>query len=293
MELRQLRYFVALAEALHVGNAADRLVVTAQTLSEEITALESALGLLLFIRSPSHGVTLTVEGARLLPYATTTIAAADELLEAAGSLSARRRRRLRLGVSPFALTAPALGVLTRFRRRHPDTDVALRQFSWSDPSAGVLTGQVDVALVRIPFAAHVRLRTVPLHDEALVAAVPTQHPLASAERVSLRRLAEEPFVEPAGVRDPVFALQWYLRGARPAAAPQNIATSAETVDEWLGDIASGHGVALVPEGVVTAFRRPDLAFVPVDGLPPSRLVVAWDPARSGPAGTDFADAVAS
>ena len=128
MELRQLRYFVALAEALHLGDAADRLLVTAQTLSEEITALESTLGLLLFIRSPSHGVTLTVEGTRLLPYAATTISAADELLEAAGSMSARRRRRLRLGVSPFALTPPALGVLTRFRRQHPDTDVALRQF---------------------------------------------------------------------------------------------------------------------------------------------------------------------
>ena len=288
MELHQLRYFVALAEAMHVGDAADRLVITAQSLSDEITALETALGMLLFVRSPSNGVMLTAEGERLLPFASTTIAAADELLEVAASLSVRHRRRVRLGIGPFALTGPGLALLTRFRKRFPDIDVDLRKFSWSDPSAGVLSGETDIALVRIPFAAHVRLRTAPVHSDRLVAAVHSEHPFTADARVSLRRLAAEPFVEPAGLRDPVFATRWFLRGVRPAEAPRSVATAAETLDDWLGDIASGSGVALVPEGSIPAVNRPELAFVPVDGVPPSQLVVAWDPARSRAAGEEFA-----
>lgn len=288
MELRQLQYFVTLAETRDVERAADRLLVTAQAVSEEITELEALLGVMLFLRSSGASLTLTAEGERLLPSARTTISTADEFRRLATSMSSRRPRRLRLGVAPFTLTAPALSLLTRFRRRHPEVDVELRQFSWLDPSAGVLTGESDIALVRIPFAAHVRLSHVQVHSEPVAAVVGAHHPLAAEARVSVGRLSSERFVEPAGVRDPVFALRWFLRGAHAQDAPENVATAAETVEEWLDDIAAGHGVALVPESAAAAVRRPELAVVPVDGMPLSRLVLAWDPARSGSVGDDFA-----
>jgi DNA-binding transcriptional LysR family regulator len=288
VELRQLQYFVTVAETRDVNQAAERLLVTAQAVSEEITELEALLGVMLFLRSPGAAVTLTAEGERLLPSARTTISTADEFRRLATSMSSRLPRRLRLGVAPFTLTAPALSLLTRFRRRHPEVHVELRQFSWLDPSAGVLSGESDVGLVRIPFAAHVRLRHLAVHSEPVAAVVAARHPLAAESRVSVRRLTQERFVEPAGVRDPVFALRWYLRGARARDAPENVATAAESVEEWLDDIAAGHGIALLPEGAATEIHRQELAVVPVDGMPLSRLVLAWDPARSGPAGDDFA-----
>jgi DNA-binding transcriptional LysR family regulator len=83
------------------------------------------------------------------------------------------------------------------------------------------------------------------------------------------------------VSDPVFADHWFLRRLGGRARP--VPSAARTVDEWLGEIALGKGVDVVPEGLVDAYRRPGLAFVPVDDLEPSVLVLAWDPRRDSDA----------
>jgi DNA-binding transcriptional LysR family regulator len=275
MDLRQLRYFVAVAEELHFTRAAARLLITTPSLSQQVRRLEGQLGVRLFDRS-STGVRLTASGELLLPHARRTLAAAEELAANAVRLAQGQTTVLRLGFISYSLTEPARRLLTEYARREPAVDLQLRQFEWDDPSAGLLDGSSDAALVRLPFTGAERLSTVEIGRDALVAVMAEDCPLAGEDRVRARRLVDEPILETRIVSDPVFADHWFLRRLRAPSA-RSVPSAARTVDEWLGEIALGRGVDVVPEGLVEAYRRPGLAFVPVDDLEPSVLVLAWDP----------------
>jgi DNA-binding transcriptional LysR family regulator len=281
MDLRQLRYFVAVAEELHFTRAAARLLITTPSLSQQVRRLEGQLGVRLFDRS-STGVRLTPSGELLLPHARRTLAAAEELAASAVRLAQGQTTALRLGFISYSLTEPARRLLTEYARREPDVDLQLRQYEWDDPSAGLLDGSSDAALVRLPFTGADRLSTVEIGRDAPVAVMAEDSPLAREPRVRARRLVKEPVLETRIVSDPVFADHWFLRrlGGRSA---RRVPSAARTVDEWLGEIALGKGVDVVPEGLVEAYRRPGLAFVPVDDLEPSVLVLAWDPRRDSDA----------
>ena len=277
MELRQLRYFVAVAEELHFARAAARLLITSPTLSQQVKSLERDLGLRLFNRS-SSGVTLTPAGLELLPHARSTLEAAAGLEDAAHRLARGHAATLRLGFVSFSLTPPVRRLVNDFSRQAADVDLQLRQFEWDDPSAGLLDGSSDAALVRPPFTGSDRLRSVEVGRDGLVAVMADDHPLAALPAVSPRRLARAPFLQTRIVTDPVFADYWYLRRLRGPSALV-VASRASTVEEWLTEVALGRGVNLVPEGIVDAYRKPGLAFVPVPELAPSPVVLAWDPAR--------------
>lgn len=272
MELRQLRYFVTVADEMHFGRAAARLLIASPSLSQQIKALERSLSVTLFERS-STGVSLTPAGAELLPVAQSALAAADSVQQTARRIAERRSTVLRLGFLPFALTAVTRRVLTEFGRAVPDVTVQLRQHEWDDPSAGLLGGSTDAALVRPPFTGEDKLQFLVLATEPLLAILPEGHELARLDAVPLRRLAEETWLEAEHVTDPVFAAYWYLRDARPATATAQ--SSVTTLEEWLAEVAFGRGVNLVPAGLAEEYRRPGLAFVPVEGAPPSRLALAW------------------
>ncbi|HSJ20344.1 MAG TPA: LysR family transcriptional regulator [Nocardioidaceae bacterium] len=285
MDLRQLRYFVAVAEELHFTRAAARLLITTPSLSQQVRRLEGQLGVRLFDRS-STGVRLTASGELLLPHARRTLAAAEELAASAVRLAQGQTTVLRLGFISYSLTEPARRLLTEYARCEPDVDLQLRQYEWDDPSAGLLDGSSDAALVRLPFTGAERLNAVEIGRDALFAVMAEDSPLAREPRIRARRLVREPILETKLVSDPVFADHWFLRRLGGRARP--VPSAARTVDEWLGEIALGKGVDVVPEGLVDAYRRPGLAFVPVDDLQPSVLVLAWDPRRDSDAVTRLA-----
>jgi DNA-binding transcriptional LysR family regulator len=280
MELRLLRAYVTVAEEMHFGRAAARLFITPPSLSQQIKALERSLGVRLFERD-SRGVRLTPAGAELLDPARTTLAAA-ETLEGTAREVARRTAvaPLTVGFLLFSLTTLSRGILSDYGRRHPDVPIEVRQFEWDDPSAGLLSGAVDVALVRLPFSGHEHLRWVELDREPLLALLAADHPLAVAGGpVSAERLVQEPFLEVELVADPVFAATWYLHDRRTASSPPAVLSRATTSEEWLAEVALGRGVDVVPLSVAQDYVRPGLSFLPVHDLDPSRLVLAWDPAR--------------
>ena len=272
MELRQLRYFVAVAEELHFARAAARLLIASPSLSQQIKALERSLSVTLFDRS-STGVSLTPAGEQLLPLARQTLRAADEVLDSAHRISEQRATVLRLGFLAFALTATSRRLLTEFGRKVPSVTVQMRQYEWDDPSAGLLSGETDVALVRPPFTGDDRLHMYELVSEPLLAIVGEGHELADEDSVASARLAQEPWLEAEIVTDPVFARYWYFRDLREPSPI--VRTSAGTLEEWLAEIAFGRGVNVVPSGLAEEYRRPGLAFVPVHDAPASRLVLAW------------------
>jgi DNA-binding transcriptional LysR family regulator len=271
MELRQLRYFVAVAEELHFARAAARLLIAAPSLSQQIKALERDLSVSLFERS-STGVSLTPAGEQLLPHARTTLAAAEELRASAHRVAEQRATVVRLGFIAFSLTATSRRLLTEFGRKVPSVTVQMRQYEWDDPSAGLLSGATDAALVRPPFTGEDQLAMIDLASDPLLAALSDEHVLAGEESVSVARLAREPWLEGQIVTDPVFARYWYLRELRSSPP---VVSAASTLEEWLGEIAFGRGLNVVPAGMAEEYRRPGLAFVPVADAPESRLVLAW------------------
>ncbi|MFG2720814.1 LysR family transcriptional regulator [Streptomyces sp. NPDC048416] len=184
MELRQLSYFVTVAEELHFGRAAERLHIVQSAVSQQVRRLERQLGCDLFDRSPRH-VRLTPAGERLLPEAREVLAAAER-----ARASVRERPTLRLGTSN-GLGEHLDRVLGAFTQLAPDTPVELVSAPTHDRLAQVADGRLDAAFVRSPAPAP-GLRLVPLWEDTLVVALPAAHPLARNEEIALSDLAPLP-----------------------------------------------------------------------------------------------------
>jgi len=273
MELRQLRYFVAVAEELHFGRAAARLHIASPSLSQQIKALERDLAVRLFDRS-STGVALTSAGAELVPKARRALEAADEVEDAARRIADGRSTELRLGFLAFSLTSTTRRLLTEFGRHAPAVTVQLRQHEWDDPSAGLLGGTTDAAFVRLPFTGVDTLEVLVIEREPVLVVAGRDHRLAGRDHVLVGDLVDEPWLEAGLVTDPVFARSWYLRDQRSDTL-QTVASRSGTVEEWLAEIAFGRGINLIPAGMAEEYRRPGLVFLPVLDAPPSTLALAW------------------
>ncbi|MBD0747988.1 LysR substrate-binding domain-containing protein [Streptomyces sp. CBMA152] len=182
MELRQLSYFVTVAEELHFGRAADRLHIVQSAVSQQVRRLERELGAELFDRSPRH-VRLTGAGERLLPEARAVLAAADRARAAV-----RGRSGLRLGTST-GLGAHLDRVLAELAVLAPGTTVELVSAATRDRLEQVADGRLDAAFVRSPDPVS-GVRILPLWDDPLVAAVPAAHPVAGAAELAIADLAE-------------------------------------------------------------------------------------------------------
>ena len=187
---RLLRPFVALADELHFGRAAERLHVTQPALSQQIARLERQLGVRLFDRTRTR-VELTEAGAAMLPSARTAVVAADSAIEVARSHAGGERGELRLGLSPGAHYV-AQPLLAEFARRRPRVRVRASQDSSGALAEQVADGRLELAL---GFCTEPRdgIVCARLRDEPIVVAVAAGHPLADRGRVALAELAGETF----------------------------------------------------------------------------------------------------
>ncbi|MES9520773.1 LysR family transcriptional regulator [Streptomyces capoamus] len=264
MDLRELRCFVAVAEEGHFGRAAARLHLAQPPLSRRIRELEADLGCRLFERIPT--------GARLTPAGEVLLVEARDLLERAERARERVRgaeseRVLVLGTVAGAGLDVGAAALSALRRERPGLRVRLREAPITDPSAGLREARVDLALTRLPFDTSgltVRL----LGEEPLVAALPADDPLAGRPRLHVAELAGRPrFRLPPGT-DARWRAYWL--GA-PDDVPGPVVSSLE---ECLHAVLWEGTVGLLPAGAARRHARPGIAFVPVDGHAPSRIVTA-------------------
>src|SRR5579875_3121175 len=193
MELRQLRYFVAVAEELHFRRAAARLHVSQPPLSQQIAALERELGHRLLDRTRRR-VALTAAGESFLRDARLMLAELDVAVSSARAIAAGQSGVLRVTFVGSALVSTVPASVQRFRRARPGVEVGLRERSTVEGLRALRTGAVDVALVRPPIEPDEQLRTTAVLRERTVAALPEHHPLAQLRRVPLRRLAGQPLV---------------------------------------------------------------------------------------------------
>ncbi|MEU5695354.1 LysR family transcriptional regulator [Actinosynnema sp. NPDC020468] len=268
VHVRDLRYFVAIAEELNFTRAAARLFVSQPTLSKQIRALEQHLRTALFDRD-RRSVVLTPAGHALLPHARHVIArweAARQAVAAARDtvLTVGFQTRIGRGLIP-AVTARMGAVL-------PDWRLRFRQVPWSDPSAGLASGDVDVAVTWLPVPDTGEYDWKVVSTEERWVALPADHPLAARTAIPFADLLHEPFLaHPASAG----ALRDFWLAADDRPTPARVVAEAENPDESFELVAAGVGVVLVPAENAETSPRADVVCRPVPGLAPSRLAVVW------------------
>lgn len=270
-ELRVLRYFVAVAEELHFGRAAARLHIAQPSLSVQIRNLERSVNTPLLIRS-NRGVTLTAAGEVLLGHARDLLMAAEVAATLTKQAAREPKRKLVVGFQANAAAELTQAIMESYRHSNPRVEVEMRSYPFGDPTAGLADGSSDVAFVRPPLPTFNNLRMATLFTEPRILAVSEASDFASRPSVHVDELLEEPFV--ARNSPDLWRNFWLATEARHDQAPI-IGSEVKSVDECFEAILSQRGIAFTQASTQRFYSRPGLSFVPVTGLSPSTLSVAW------------------
>ena len=274
MELRHLRYFIAVAEELHFGRAAQRLRITQPPLSFQIQSLERELGVQLFVRG--RGVQMTEAGRALLAKAREAIEAVDVAARAAQQAGVAVNGSLRVGYPATGVfTLPPLALRT-FQERFPDVAVETVVATTGAHLEALRTEQLDVAFVRLGVLEPEVMRFRALQPEPLLLAVPEEHALAQLPAVPVECLAGQPIILFPNELEPL--LHRYLVTdllGRSRVVP-SVVLEATTLESTCSAVAAGLGVAVVGEPASRVFAFPGVVYRPFAPPPPvSQLGVAW------------------
>ncbi|MCG8466741.1 MAG: LysR substrate-binding domain-containing protein [Gemmatimonadetes bacterium] len=283
MTLKQLRYFIAVAEDLHFGRAAERLVVSQPPLSQQIRKLERALGHDLFSRKPS--VRLTPAGEAFLPAARQVLTGVDRAVDLTRRAAVGEIGHVAVGFAASAAVSALPEIVRACRQELPDVAITMRELSTAEQTRALISGSIDVGFLREPNP-NEALHAEASMEEPLIAVLAEEHPLASRRTFPLSELQSEPFllfpraVAP-GLHDHVLATC-----AAAGFAPRVL----QETRAWLTIVAlveCGLGVSLVP----ASFRRLKwgrVAYRDLDPTPsPTRLVLCRGPAEPSAATTRF------
>ena len=283
MELHQLRCFVAAAEELHFGRAAQRLEMLPSALGRYIRRLEDDLGTRLMTRT-TRSVTLTEDGAVLLKDARHLLAQADSL---AVKFHARGRKQaaiIRLGAIDSAAAGLLPMLLHDFRERRPDVTVKLTEDKTMRLLPRLISGRLDMAVVRPPPNPDKRLEFLFLFHETAVVAVPDRHPLASRKRVDITDLAGQPLIVPERRSRP-HSHDLTMKLFAEAGLQARVAQLADEKQTIVHLVAAELGVAIVPRWTSRMAAR-GVRYIPLEASDMNRLplAAAWargtrDPVR--------------
>ncbi|MGC0895392.1 LysR family transcriptional regulator [Pantoea agglomerans] len=277
IELRHLRYFVAVAEELHFGRAAQRLNISQPPLSQQIIQLETETGARLFNRT-NRSVQLTAAGQQLLSDARAILLQVEQAADRAARLHRGEEGELRIGFTSSApFTAVVSDALFRFRQRWPQVHIQMQEINTRQQLAPLHDGRLDLGVMRnTPLPADLRHQL--LLSEPLYAVVHKAHPLADADKISVTALAAEPFVffDPPGgtaLYSDILALL-HRYHIKPFITQE--VGEAMTI---LGLVATGLGVSILPASFRRA-RLADLVWLPLteeDAI--SELWLVWSAGR--------------
>ncbi|MFI5914122.1 LysR family transcriptional regulator [Dactylosporangium sp. NPDC051541] len=270
LDLRKVRYFVAVAERRHFGRAAAALHIAQPALSRQIRALEQDLGTPLLVRD-SHGVALTDAGRQLLDDAGPLLASADAVRRRV-AVAARGSRRLTVGFRAGIAVTPAVRL---FAERHPDVLVDVQRIDGDDQATRLLDGRIDVGYVRLPID-EAGLRVSPLFTEPRVAVLPAGHRLAGKDQITEADLGGEALVWPPDAGPP------------PTTRPHpDSGYLVRGVDETLEHVAAGRGISFLARSATVFYAHPEVSFVPIPDLAPDQVCLAVPAARTSPVVDDF------
>jgi DNA-binding transcriptional LysR family regulator len=263
-----VQYFVAVAEELHFGRAAERLHIAQPSLSHQIHRLEQQLGVTLFDRT-SRRVELTDAGRALLSEGRRLLAHSDRTTRLVRSVSAER---LTVGFYGSAASALLPDLLRGFSDEHPNAQVSVRELLL-DQIDELFAGSVDVAFTRLlPGQADVEIEVIA--HESRVVALPASHLLSGRATLQFSDLRDESFITNPVVEASVPPKRWLAEQARHG-LPGRVAAQAASVQEILTLVAACKGVCLVPASVAQHYPRADVAYVQMSDADPAVISLAW------------------
>jgi DNA-binding transcriptional LysR family regulator len=273
MELRHVRYFLAVAEELNFTRGAAKVGIGQSPLSQQIRALEQELGAALFRRLP-HGAELTEAGRAFLPEAQATLAQAERAMSAARRGARGESGRLKIGYTSSAAFNPIVpATLRAFRMRYPAVDLSLEEDSTTGLLDRLQGEALDVALIRPGATDPEGLRIFPIDQEPMVAVLPIGHPLAEADRLPLSALAAEAFVLfPRAAGPSLF--DEVIAACRRAGFEPVLGQVAPEIASVGNLVAAGFGVSIVPASIAQV-RVTGVVYIPIrDDARVFRLVLA-------------------
>jgi DNA-binding transcriptional LysR family regulator len=281
LELRLVRYFTVVADHLNFSRAAAELHLAQPSLSRQIQRLEDRLGVRLFDRTP-QGARLTEAGEAFLPQAKALLLAARQ-----AALTARAYTttgKVTIGYVEDLVITPAVREL---RRRRPTAEIGTRHLECNEERAFV-EGRVDILVARDPLSLPAReVQTIVLYEEPRMLVMPSEHRLAGRASVSPDDFAGEDFICPHGGARSVYPTEAYRRSDW---GPISAGPVTESFEDRLELIAGGQAIAVLPVGDRRSSLRADLATVPVEGFPTSKVVVATRFADANPLVAEFVSA---
>ncbi|CAI1112349.1 Ben and cat operon transcriptional regulator [Serratia marcescens] len=259
MELRHLRYFIAVAEEQNFSRAAERLHISQPPLSRQIQQLEASLGVRLFKRG-SRPLALTAAGRFLYGHALQFLAQSLELKTMTQRVG-QVERPLSLGFVASTLYDILPRLIRRFRTTHPEVGLTLHEMTTLEQIRALKEGKIDVGFGRIRHDDS-HIRRIILREEALMAALAADHPLARSAGLTLRALQAETLIVYPQAPRPSFADQVLAIFRDRALVPRRIMEVRE-LQVALGLVAAGEGIALVPH-CLHSLQRPDVVYNALD-----------------------------
>ncbi|MFJ4029069.1 LysR substrate-binding domain-containing protein [Paenarthrobacter sp. NPDC089989] len=282
MELRQLRYFLVVADELHFGRAAERLHITQPPLTVAIKRLEHELGVQLFDRT-TRRVTLTPAGEAFRDKTASALAGLDEAAGDLADVAAGRSGKLRLGFVSSASYTTVPEAIRAFRASRPRVELVLAPLTSGEQVEQLLDGELDLGLLRDPGQIP-GLALELLGTEDLVVVLPETHALTACSEISAEQLEGEPMVLFPYRLMPGFVSR-VLRLIEHLPTPPLVAQQAIHQETVLGLVAAGLGISVLPQSI-QRFHMPGITTRPIAGKPQTELYVARGP-RSSPAAEDF------
>lgn len=265
MELRHLRYFVAVAREGHVTRAAEKLHIQQPPLSQQIRALEREIDAPLFVRHP-RGVSLTDAGRSFLADAEAVLASVDQAVVRARRTARGETGRIAVGFTTSAPFHPLVArAIREYRVQRPDISFVLEESSSGELLAGLRDERLDIAFIRSGLADPQGLSVQPLLQEEMAAALPARHRLVRRPRLTLKDLATEDLIlyrrpDGRGLYDVIIA------ACAEAGFSPHISQEAPRIVSTLNLVAAGLGITIVPASL-SRLPLEGVTYRPLTGRP--------------------------
>ncbi|UPA27706.1 LysR family transcriptional regulator [Shinella oryzae] len=256
IQLRHIKSFIVVAQEKSFCRAAELLNVSQPALSQTIIQLETNAGFPLFTRT-TRAVSLTPFGEQMLTKALAVSRSMDLFQEEARRVQLALKSELRVGFMIGTAVEFIPAIVKEFERVRPDAILKLKEYDFSDPTAGLISGEVDCGIIRPPIGDE-DINIVEITREKCVVCLPTGHPLAAKETVVLADILDEPLI---GAPTPGQWRDYWLAGEyRDAQHPAQVVLEVATVESELQAVAMGRAISITADSTARYYARPGVVF---------------------------------
>lgn len=275
IQFRHVRCFIAVAQERSFARAASRLAVSQPALSQTIVQLEEELGFSLFERT-TRSVTLTPLGEQLLGKAMVLNKSVETFHDEVRAIQGELNNELAVGYMIGTAVELLPAIIREFERARPDAVLNLKEFDFSDPSAGLRDGQVNCGIIRPPVGVD-DITVIEIAREKCVVCLPDGHRLTRKRTITLDDILDEPIV---AAKTPGIWRDYWLASEHRANRPARVSFEATTVDSELQAVASGKGISITAESTAKYYARPGVTFKHIVDMQDCVMAVGYRRSRN-------------